>query len=84
MHAIKRLNANIPVELYSEAKSIFEEQGKTITDFIIETMRKTVQEYKMIKMIEVYNKLADSPSTEEAMTWEETCISDGLNVSEAL
>ncbi|HPZ10342.1 MAG TPA: hypothetical protein PL110_19790 [Candidatus Eremiobacteraeota bacterium] len=45
-------------------------------------MKKAVYEYKMIKMVDLYNQVAASSSTEEAMKWEELCVSDGLNLSE--
>lgn len=82
MQTIKRLNANIPVELYSEVKLVLKDQGKTITELIIEAMKKAVYEYKMVKMVDLYNQVAASSSTEEAMKWEELCVSDGLNLSE--
>jgi iron uptake system EfeUOB component EfeO/EfeM len=78
MEKLKRLNANVPCELYSQVKSILKDENKTITDFIIEGMNKLMQEYRLKHMIDLYDRLADAPCTEEAMKWEDECITDGL------
>jgi len=82
MQTFKRLNANIPVNLYIEAKTILNNQGKSLTGYVVEALEKTVKEHKMSEMIELYNKLADTPCTEEAIIWEESCSLDGLSREE--
>ncbi len=82
MQTFKRLNANIPVKLYMEATTILNNQGKSITGFVIESLEKKVREHRMSEMIELYNKLAEAPCTEEAMLWEESCSLDGLKREE--
>ena len=79
MERFQRLNANVPYELYRQLKSILKDENKTITDFIIEGMNKLVQEHRLKHMIELYDRVADSPGTEEAMKWEDECSTDGLS-----
>jgi hypothetical protein len=74
----KRLNSNVPAELYKEVKEILADRQQTVTDFVIKAMHQLVREHKNKQLIDHYNALADAPCTTEAEAWEEACFSDLL------
>jgi len=74
----KRLNSNVPTDLYEEVKEILAEKRQTITDFVIEAMHRLVREHRRRQLLAYYDALADAPCTAEADIWEEACSSDLL------
>ncbi|MGQ9630994.1 MAG: hypothetical protein ACUVXI_11905 [bacterium] len=79
MKSYKRLNSNVPADLYKEIRGILSEKGQTVTDFVIEAMHRLVREHRQGQLLAYYDALADAPCTTEADIWEEVCGSDLLS-----